>query len=138
MLNFISTAKSEGATILTGGNRPEVWLYTLLLCMFGFVFLHLWWEIIYFFQIRWQHLNKGYYVEPTIITDVTTSMQIWREEVFGPVLSVKTFSTEEEAIDLANDTQWVDILDCTFGSQVLHLCDFPIAPIESQVSQMLQ
>jgi len=37
-------------------------------------------------------------------------MQIWREEVFGPVLSVKTFSTEEEAIDLANDTQWVDEL----------------------------
>jgi betaine-aldehyde dehydrogenase len=57
------------------------------------------------FQIRWQHLQKGYFVEPTIVTDVTTSMQIWREEVFGPVLSVKTFSTEEEAIDLANDTQ---------------------------------
>jgi acyl-CoA reductase-like NAD-dependent aldehyde dehydrogenase len=56
-------------------------------------------------QIRWQNLKKGYFVEPTIITDVTTSMQIWREEVFGPVLSVKTFSTEEEAIDLANDTQ---------------------------------
>ena len=58
-----------------------------------------------FFQILWQHLKKGYFVEPTIITDVTTSMQIWREEVFGPVLAVKTFSTEEEAIDLANDTQ---------------------------------
>ena len=35
-------------------------------------------------------------------------MQIWREEVFGPVLCVKTFSTEDEAIELANDTQWVD------------------------------
>ena len=35
-------------------------------------------------------------------------MQIWREEVFGPVLCVKTFSTEEEAIDLANDSMWVD------------------------------
>lgn len=36
-----------------------------------------------------------------------TSMQIWREEIFGPVLCVKTFRTEEEAIELANDTQWV-------------------------------
>ena len=47
----------------------------------------------------------GFYIEPTIISDVTTSMQIWREEVFGPVLCVKTFSSEDEAIELANDTQ---------------------------------
>ncbi|CAI0398984.1 unnamed protein product [Linum tenue] len=53
ILKFISTAKSEGATILTGGARPK-----------------------------------------------------WREEVFGPVLCVKTFSSEEEAIDLANDTHY--------------------------------
>lgn len=55
-----------------------------------------------------QHLKKGFYVQPTIITDVKTSMQIWREEVFGPVLCVKTFATEEEAIELANDTQLVN------------------------------
>lgn len=52
-----------------------------------------------------QHLEKGYFIEPTIITDVSTSMEIWREEVFGPVLCVKEFSTEDEAIELANDTQ---------------------------------
>lgn len=75
ILNFISTAKSEGATILYGGVRP-------------------------------QHLKKGFFIEPTIITDVSTSMQIWREEVFGPVLCVKTFATEEEAIQLANDTHY--------------------------------
>lgn len=69
-----------------------------------FVFLHLSTELSKC-QILWQHLKRGYFVEPTIISDVTTSMQIWREEVFGPVLSVKTFSTEEEAIELANDTQ---------------------------------
>lgn len=57
-----------------------------------------------------QHLKKGFFVEPTIITDVKTSMQIWREEVFGPVLCVKTFSTEEEAIELANDTQLVTLI----------------------------
>lgn len=52
-----------------------------------------------------QHLEKGFFVEPTIITDINTSMQIWKEEVFGPVLCVKTFATEEEAIELANDTK---------------------------------
>ncbi|XP_042499349.1 betaine aldehyde dehydrogenase 1, chloroplastic-like [Macadamia integrifolia] len=55
---------------------------------------------------RPQHLKKGYFIEPTIITDVDTSMQIWKEEVFGPVLCVKTFSNEDEAIELANDTHY--------------------------------
>lgn len=55
---------------------------------------------------RPKHLEKGYFIEPTIISDVSTSMQIWREEVFGPVLCVKTFKTEEEAIELANDSQY--------------------------------
>ncbi|KAM3374660.1 aminoaldehyde dehydrogenase 2 isoform X1 [Capsicum galapagoense] len=55
---------------------------------------------------RPQHLKKGYYVQPTIITDVNTSMEIWKEEVFGPVLCVKTFKTEQEAIELANDTEY--------------------------------
>ena len=57
------------------------------------------------FSIDWQHLKKGFFIEPAIITDINTSMQIWREEVFGPVLCVKTFATEDEAIELANDTQ---------------------------------
>ncbi|CAN4100468.1 unnamed protein product [Withania somnifera] len=53
-----------------------------------------------------QHLTKGCYVQPTIITDVNTLMEIWKEEVFEPVLCVKTFKTEEEAIELANDTNY--------------------------------
>ncbi|CAI9773310.1 unnamed protein product [Fraxinus pennsylvanica] len=53
-----------------------------------------------------RHLKKGYYIKPAIITDVKTSMQIWREEVFGSVLCVKTFKIEDEAIELANDTQY--------------------------------
>lgn len=75
VMQFISTAKKEGATILSGGGRPK-------------------------------HLEKGFFIEPTILSDVTTSMQIWREEVFGPVLCVKTFRTEDEAIELANDTRY--------------------------------
>ncbi|KAL6652602.1 hypothetical protein ACP70R_011527 [Stipagrostis hirtigluma subsp. patula] len=72
---FISTARSEGATILYGGGRP-------------------------------QHLRRGFFIEPTIITNVSTSMQIWREEVFGPVICVKEFRTESEAVELANDTHY--------------------------------
>ncbi|TYH09166.1 hypothetical protein ES288_A07G074000v1 [Gossypium darwinii] len=68
-----------------------------------------------------QHLKKGFFVEPTIITDVTTSMQIWREEVFGPVLCVKTFSTEEEALELANDTHYG--LGAAVISNDLERCD---------------
>ncbi|KAL3690156.1 hypothetical protein R1sor_016465 [Riccia sorocarpa] len=52
------------------------------------------------------HLEKGYFLEPTVLTDVTPSMRIWKEEVFGPVLTVTLFKTEEEAITLANDTQY--------------------------------
>lgn len=47
-------------------------------------------------------LNSGYFIEPTIFTDVTPDMAVWKEEIFGPVLSVMTFDTEEEAIALAN------------------------------------
>jgi betaine-aldehyde dehydrogenase len=56
--------------------------------------------------VRPEHLKKGYFVEPAIVSNVTTSMEIWREEVFGPALCVKTFSTEDEAIQLANDSQY--------------------------------
>jgi betaine-aldehyde dehydrogenase len=52
------------------------------------------------------HLAKGYFVEPTIFTDVKDNMTIWREEIFGPVLSVRTFKTEDEAVRVANDTYY--------------------------------
>lgn len=68
----VADAVELGATIVTGGKRPD-----------GF---------------------KGAYYQPTIITDVQKNMRIWREEVFGPVLPIVSFKTEEEAIALANDT----------------------------------
>ena len=49
-------------------------------------------------------LNAGYYVKPTIFANVTNDMTIAREEVFGPVLSILKYETEEEAIAIANDT----------------------------------
>lgn len=47
---------------------------------------------------------SGAYYEPTILTNITPGMRVWKEEVFGPVLPVVPFDTEQEAITLANDT----------------------------------
>lgn len=49
---------------------------------------------------------KGAYYEPTILTDITPDMSVWREETFGPVLPVISYKTETEAIELANDTEY--------------------------------
>ncbi len=49
-------------------------------------------------------LNRGYFARPTVFADVTNDMTIMREEIFGPVLSIMPFDTEEEALSIANDT----------------------------------
>ena len=49
-------------------------------------------------------LNKGYFIKPTIFTNVTNEMTIAKEEIFGPVLSIIPFNTEDEAIKIVNDT----------------------------------
>ena len=51
-------------------------------------------------------LNRGYFVKPTVFADVTPGMTIEREEIFGPVLSIMPFDTEEEAVRIANDTPY--------------------------------
>jgi len=51
-------------------------------------------------------LSAGFFLAPTIFDDVTPQMRIAREEIFGPVLSIIPFDTEQEAIDLANDTEY--------------------------------
>jgi aldehyde dehydrogenase (NAD+) len=50
--------------------------------------------------------DDGYYVEPTIFVDVTPDMRIAKEEIFGPVLSVLTFRTPDEAVEKANNTPY--------------------------------
>lgn len=77
ILNYIEIAKQEGATILTGGHR-----------------------------ITGHDFDNGFFMEPTIITDVTNSMRVAREEIFGPVLVVIPFNDEQEAIDIANDSDY--------------------------------
>ncbi|OPB31169.1 aldehyde dehydrogenase family protein [Bartonella sp. AR 15-3] len=51
-------------------------------------------------------MKRGYYVRPTVFADVKPHMRIFREEIFGPVLSIIPFNTEEEAVTLANDTKY--------------------------------
>ena len=51
-------------------------------------------------------LNRGHFVRPTIFADVTPEMTIWKKEIFGPVLTMTPFDSEEEAIALANDTPY--------------------------------
>ncbi|OJU18541.1 MAG: aldehyde dehydrogenase [Clostridiales bacterium 43-6] len=75
VLSYIEIGKEEGATLLCGGYR-----------------------------LTENGLDKGYYIKPTIFKDVTPDMRIVKEEIFGPVLVVQKFSTEAEAIEIANDT----------------------------------
>lgn len=50
--------------------------------------------------------NRGYFVRPTVFADVTPEMTIAKEEIFGPVLSMMTYESEEQAIEIANDTRY--------------------------------
>lgn len=75
VLHYIELGKQEGAKLLCGGNR-----------------------------ITEGDMGKGFFVEPTIFADATPNMRIVQEEIFGPVLAVQKFSSEAEAIELANNT----------------------------------
>ncbi|KAK9851874.1 hypothetical protein WJX84_006565 [Apatococcus fuscideae] len=55
---------------------------------------------------RPSHLQKGYFVQPTVFTEVEAKHTLWTEEVFGPVMGVSAFETEEQAVAMANDTNF--------------------------------
>jgi aldehyde dehydrogenase (NAD+) len=76
VLGLIADGQSEGARLVCGGTRGE------------------------------GDLAAGNFIAPTLFTDVTNDMRIAREEIFGPVLSVIPFSDEEEAVRIANDTEY--------------------------------
>jgi len=78
ILNCIESAKKEGGEILTGGNRIE---------LDG-------------------DLKNGYYIEPTIIDGLSAECKTNQEEIFGPVVSMIPFKTEEEVIEMANSTRY--------------------------------
>lgn len=51
-------------------------------------------------------LDKGYFIEPAVLVDVPLDSQAWREEIFGPVVCIRRFATEQEAVALANDSRF--------------------------------
>jgi acyl-CoA reductase-like NAD-dependent aldehyde dehydrogenase len=75
---LVDDAVANGATVVVGGRTPS----------------------------EDSELASGQFYPPTILTGVTDSMRIWHEEVFGPVMSVVSFSTDKEAIYLANDSDF--------------------------------
>jgi len=123
-MGYIESARLEGATILAGGGRYVVRslsrslprpVFMVCVCMYVRVLIWLkfsrcrcWWCFMYerICMCRPEGVSSGFYVRPTVITNVETHMKVWREEIFGPVLCVKTFKTEGEAIALANDTEY--------------------------------
>ncbi|MDN7737307.1 MULTISPECIES: betaine-aldehyde dehydrogenase [Burkholderia] len=77
VLGFIESAKAEGAKLLAGGER-----------------------------LTQGHFANGQYVAPTVFAECRDEMRVVREEIFGPVMSILDFATEEEAIERANATDY--------------------------------
>ncbi len=75
--------------------------------------------------------DTGYFVEPTVFADVPLSSWIWREEIFGPVVCVNPFDTEEEAVRLANDSPYG--LAGAVMSDDLHRCERVAAALRAGI-----
>ncbi|WP_327392549.1 MULTISPECIES: aldehyde dehydrogenase family protein [unclassified Streptomyces] len=75
--SYLEVAREEGARLVTGGRRPDD-----------------------------PELADGFFLLPTVYADCDRSMRIVQEEVFGPVVTVERFRTEDEAVELANDTRY--------------------------------
>ena len=83
-------------------------------------------------------IDQGYFYQPTVLTDVTSAMQIGCDEVFGPVMAVSTFSSIEEALQLANDTPYglagyVMTNDLTTATRVYEGLEFGIVGVNDMV-----
>jgi len=77
VMGYIKSGKEEGATLVAGGEA--------------------------FTSVG---TGKGFFIKPTIFTHVKPSMKIYREEIFGPFVVITSFKTEQEALELANDTTY--------------------------------
>ncbi|MFQ6029935.1 MAG: aldehyde dehydrogenase, partial [Dehalococcoidia bacterium] len=86
ILNYVKVAQEEGATVAHGGKHPEG-----------------------------ESFKKGYFIEPTVLSQVTPHMRVAQEEIFGPVVCVIPFDTEEEALQIANDVPYA--LGCSIWTR---------------------
>jgi betaine-aldehyde dehydrogenase len=118
IMRFIDAGKAAGATLLTGGVRPGK-------------------------DFKGRDITAGNFITPAIFTNCDDAMEICKEEIFGPVLSILTFDTEEEVIERANDTVYglaagVFTNDIKRGHRVIHqlqagtcwINNYNITPIE--------
>ena len=64
-------------------------------------------------------LDTGYYVQPTVFSDVRNDMTIAREEIFGPVLAILPYSSEDEAVEMANDSDY-GLSGCVYAGDLEH------------------
>lgn len=80
IMGYIDSGRSEGARLLLGGTKPST--------------------------DDAKGLNDGYFVQPTIFADVAEDMKIMQEEIFGPVVSISKFTSQEEVIAKANNTSY--------------------------------
>jgi acyl-CoA reductase-like NAD-dependent aldehyde dehydrogenase len=94
VLSYIQEARAEGATLLYGGHR-----------------------------LQGEGCKSGYFVEPTVFTEVTRTMSIAKEEIFGPVLALMKVDTIEEALALANDSEF-GLSASIFTTRINHMLSF--------------
>ena len=76
MFNLIQDAVDKGAVLISGGGIPD------------------------------SLPKKGHWIEPTVVTGVTQDMLLFREEIFGPIAGIMSFDSDDEALALANDTEF--------------------------------
>ena len=76
--SYLEIAKEENATLICGGKRPDLPEY----------------------------LHNGYYLEPTVYVQENPKSRMCQEEIFGPIVTIIPFDTEEEALRIANDTEY--------------------------------
>ncbi|MBZ5857717.1 betaine-aldehyde dehydrogenase [Flavihumibacter profundi] len=118
IIRFIDAGKAAGATLLTGGSRPGK-------------------------DFKGRDISSGNFLTPAIFTDCDDAMEICKEEIFGPVLSILCFDTEEEVIERANNSAYglaagVFTNDIKRGHRVIHqlqagtcwINNYNITPIE--------
>lgn len=118
VVRFIDSGRSSGATLLTGGSRPEK-------------------------DFKGRDIRSGNFLTPAIFTDCDDAMEICKEEIFGPVLAILRFDSEEEVIERANNTPFglsagVFTNDLKRGHRVIHqleagtcwINNYNITPIE--------
>jgi acyl-CoA reductase-like NAD-dependent aldehyde dehydrogenase len=87
--SYVELGRKEGARVVAGGERPA----------------------------HGPEFDRGFYVAPTLLADCTNDMRVVREEIFGPVVVVLPFDDEDQAVDLANDSDY-GLIDYVWSGDV--------------------